>query len=77
MGIIESRSGTMNVNNRELETMLTAARMEERHGGATLMAARLESLAVHISRYQLNNVEAADLLRQEADNLRNEIQDVH
>jgi hypothetical protein len=50
--------------------------MEERRARADAMAARLDSLACHISR-QLNHVEAAELLRTVAENIQNEAQEIH
>ncbi len=60
-----------------LNQMLTDARMEERRARAAAMAARLDSLACHITSRQLNHVEAAELLRIAADNIQNEAQEIH
>ncbi|EIP0027553.1 DUF2732 family protein, partial [Salmonella enterica subsp. enterica serovar Poona] len=46
-----------------LNQLLTDARMEERRARASAMAARLDSLACHITSRQLNHVETAELLR--------------
>ncbi|WP_438801508.1 DUF2732 family protein [Candidatus Symbiopectobacterium endolongispinus] len=40
--------------------LLTEARMEGRRGRADVFAARLEKLAVHITRYKLTSTDAAD-----------------
>ena len=60
-----------------ISLLLTEARMQERRGRADVMAARLEKLAVHITRRQLNGAEAAELLRQEAEKMQNEAQEIH
>ncbi|EOE6671830.1 DUF2732 family protein, partial [Klebsiella pneumoniae] len=57
--------------------ILTEARMEERRARAAAMAARLDSLACHITSRQLNYVEAAELLRVAAENIQNEAQEIH
>lgn len=57
--------------------MLTAARMEERRGRVDVMAARLEKLAVFITKGELNGKEAAELLRLEAVIITNEAQEIH
>lgn len=60
-----------------LNQMLTDARMEERRARAAAMAARLDSLACHITSRQLNHFEAAELLRIAAENIQNEAQEIH
>lgn len=60
-----------------LNQMLTDARMEERRARAAAMAARLDSLACHITSRQLNHIEAAELLRIAAENIQNEAQEIH
>ncbi|EKQ7208983.1 MULTISPECIES: DUF2732 family protein [Citrobacter] len=60
-----------------INQMLTDARMEERRARAAAMAARLDSLACHITSRQLNHVEAAELLRIAAENIQNEAQEIH
>lgn len=60
-----------------LNQMLTDARMKERRARAAAMAARLDSLACHITSRQLNHVEAAELLRIAAENIQNEAQEIH
>ncbi|EEH1083386.1 TPA: DUF2732 family protein [Salmonella enterica subsp. enterica serovar Chingola] len=60
-----------------LNQMLTDARMEERRARAAAMAARLDSLACHITSRQLNHVEAAELLRIAAENIQKEAQEIH
>ncbi|MGQ0416551.1 DUF2732 family protein [Bacillus sp. HC-TM] len=56
---------------------LTEARLEERRARAEAMAARLDSLACHITSRQLNHVEAAELLRVTAEAIQNEAQEIH
>ncbi|EUM11640.1 DUF2732 domain-containing protein [Enterobacter ludwigii] len=60
-----------------LNLMLTTARMEERRGRADVFAAHLEKLAVHITRGKLNGTEAAELLRNAAETIQNEAQEIH
>ena len=60
-----------------LNLLLTEARKEERRERADVMAARLDSLAARIVSRQLNNTEAAELLRQEAVKIQNEAQEIH
>ncbi|HIF4729848.1 TPA: DUF2732 family protein [Citrobacter amalonaticus] len=74
---IETRITKTGPDDAGLNQMLTDARMEERRARATAMAARLDSLACHISSRQLNHVEAAELLRITAENIQNEAQEIH
>ncbi|EIC7952067.1 DUF2732 family protein, partial [Salmonella enterica] len=60
---IETRITKTGPDDAGLNQMLTDARMEERRARAAAMAARLDSLACHITSRQLNHVEAAELLR--------------
>ena len=59
-----------------LNILLTEARLEERRARAEAMAARLDSLACHITSRQLNHVEAAELLRVTAEAIQNEAQEI-
>lgn len=74
---IETRSTKTGPDDAGLNQMLTDARMEERQARAAAMAARLDSLACHITSRQLNHVEAAELLRITAENIQNEAQEIH
>lgn len=74
---IESRITKTGPDDAGLNQMLTDARMEERRARAAAMAARLDSLACHITSRQLNHVEAAELLRIAAENIQNEAQEIH
>ncbi|EFA3659423.1 DUF2732 family protein [Escherichia coli] len=60
-----------------LNILLTEARLEERRARAEAMAARLDSLACHITSSLLNHVEAAELLRVTAEAIQNEAQEIH
>ncbi|MGU4349278.1 DUF2732 family protein [Escherichia coli] len=60
-----------------LNILLTEARLEERRARAEAMAARLDSLACHITSRQLTHVEAAELLRVTAEAIQNEAQEIH
>ncbi|EED7305738.1 DUF2732 family protein [Salmonella enterica subsp. enterica] len=74
---IETRITKTGPDDAGLNQMLTDARMEERRARAAAMAARLDSLACHITSRQLNHVEAAELLRIAAENIQNEAQKIH
>ena len=74
---IETRITKTGPDDAGLNQMLTDARMEERCARAAAMAARLDSLACHITSRQLNHVEAAELLRIAAENIQNEAQEIH
>ncbi|ALP96873.1 DUF2732 domain-containing protein [Salmonella enterica] len=74
---IETRITKTGPDDAGLNQMLTDARMEERRARAAAMAARLDSLACHITSRQLNHVEAAELLRIAAENIQNEAQESH
>ncbi|EAA3789174.1 DUF2732 family protein [Salmonella enterica subsp. enterica serovar Enteritidis] len=74
---IETRITKTGLDDAGLNQMLTDARMEERRARAAAMAARLDSLACHITSRQLNHVEAAELLRIAAENIQNEAQEIH
>ena len=74
---IETRITKTGPDDAGLNQMLTDARMEERWARAAAMAARLDSLACHITSRQLNHVEAAELLRIAAENIQNEAQEIH
>lgn len=74
---IETRITKIGLDDAGLNQMLTDARMEERRARTAAMAARLDSLACHITSRQLNHVEAAELLRIAAENIQNEAQEIH
>lgn len=74
---IETRITKTGPDDAGLNQMLTDVRMEERRARAAAMAARLDSLACHITSRQLNHVEAAELLRIAAENIQNEEQEIH
>ncbi|MGV4050123.1 DUF2732 family protein [Citrobacter freundii] len=74
---IEPRSTKTGPDDAGLNQMLTDARIEERWGRADVFAAHLEKLAVHITRGKLNCTEAAELLRNAAETIQNEAQEIH
>lgn len=59
-----------------LISMLTQARQDERRARADVMVARLEKLAVFITRGGLSGIEAAELLRVEAEIIQNESREI-
>lgn len=74
---IETRITKTGPDDAGLNQLLTDARMEERRARAAAFAARLDSLACHITSRQLNHVEAAEMLRIAAENIQNEAQEIH
>ncbi|WP_243078889.1 DUF2732 family protein [Pantoea sp. MQR6] len=60
-----------------MQNLLTAARNEERKDRALKFSVRLAALAVHIHKKGLNGVEAAELLRQEAERFEHESRELH
>ncbi|HIC8602055.1 MULTISPECIES: DUF2732 family protein [Citrobacter] len=74
---IETRITKTGPDDAGLNQLLTDARMEERRARAAAMAARLDSLACHITSRQLNHVEAAELLRVTAENIQSEAKEIH
>lgn len=74
---IETRITKTGPDDAGLNQLLTDARVEECRARAAAMAARLDSLACHITSRQLNHVEAAELLRIAAENIQNEEQEIH
>ncbi|BBE76117.1 MULTISPECIES: DUF2732 family protein [Phytobacter] len=74
---IETRFTKSGPDDAGLNQLFTEVRMEERRARVEVMAARLDSLACHISSRQLNHVEAAELLRTVAENIQNEAAEIH
>ncbi|SXF47901.1 putative prophage protein [Klebsiella variicola] len=74
---IEIRNTKIGPDDAGLNLLLTEARKEERRGRADVFAAHLEKLAVHITRGKLNGTEAAELLRNAAETIQNEAQEIH
>lgn len=60
-----------------LEMMLNKAKSEERRDRALAVSIRLEALAIHISKNEMNGAEAAELLRREAERFENQSQELH
>ncbi|MFK3875368.1 DUF2732 family protein [Pantoea agglomerans] len=61
----------------ELDMMLNDARREERRGRADLIISPLNILASKIRREELNCVEAAELLNQEAEKIQAQVEEAH
>lgn len=57
--------------------LLNNARLDERKNQADLSAARLVRLAAHISKNGLTAIEAVELLRQEAEAIEHQAQELH
>lgn len=60
-----------------LAAVITKARIEERKDRALAVSERLVELAVHVNQQGLSGVEAADLIRREAERYQNESQELH
>ncbi|WP_333617423.1 DUF2732 family protein [Mixta calida] len=66
--------------NEDVETitaLLNNARRDERKGRAQVVSERLTELAAHINQQGLNGVEAAELIRREAERYDNESRELH
>ncbi|WP_210082052.1 DUF2732 family protein [Pantoea endophytica] len=70
---IEMRKFDANVE--QLSTIITSARAEERAERGLQVARRLTDLAMRIQQKGLSGVEAAELLRQEAERYESEAQE--
>lgn len=70
---IETRKFDANVE--QLSTIITSARAEERAERGMQVARRLTDLAMRIHQKGLSGVEAAELLRQEAERYESEAQE--
>lgn len=60
-----------------LAAVITKARIEERKDRALAVSERLVELAVHVHQRGLSGIEAADLIRREAERYHNESQELH
>lgn len=60
-----------------LAAVITKARLEERKDRALAVSERLVELAVHVHQQGLSAVEAADLIRREAERYQSESQELH
>ncbi|EGT4306161.1 DUF2732 domain-containing protein [Cronobacter turicensis] len=74
---MQTRKTQIGPDDAGLNSMLTAARLDERRGRADVMASRLDNLADHIANGKLTSAEAAELLRDEAVKIVNEAQELH
>ncbi|HDC1606253.1 TPA: DUF2732 domain-containing protein [Salmonella enterica] len=68
---------SFNTDSDALAVLLTDAKKEERKDRALAVSIRLEALATHITNKGLNGIEAAELLRREANRYENESQELH
>lgn len=60
-----------------LDAVLLNVRIDERKNQADRAAARLVRLAAHITKNGLTAIEAVELLRQEAESIENQAQELH
>ena len=71
------KNSVLNAETEALNALITAVRNDERKGRAQAVAGRLAAIATHISRQGLNGVEAAELIRHEAQRYRDESRELH
>jgi len=60
-----------------LVAIITKARIEERKDRALAVSGRLVELALHVHQQELSGLEAANLIRREAERYQNESQELH
>lgn len=72
---IETRA--FELDESAMQNMLAEARNEERKDRALKFSVRLAVMALHIHQQELNGIEAAELLQQEAERFENESRDLH
>ncbi|BAN99298.1 hypothetical protein E05_45320 [Plautia stali symbiont] len=60
-----------------LAVIISKARIEERKDRALAVSGRLVELALHVHQQGLSGIEAADLIRREAERYQNESQELH
>lgn len=73
---VERRPIQPGVDDAGINFLLTEARKDERRNRAEVMAARLERIAIHVVRSQMNATAAAELLCAEAEKIRNEAREI-
>ncbi|MDK1710109.1 DUF2732 family protein [Serratia marcescens] len=74
MGLDPAKQGS---DISQVAVLLDHTRLDERKNQADLATARLVRLAAHISKNGLTAVEAIELLRQEAESIENQAQELH
>ncbi|HCB1765954.1 MULTISPECIES: DUF2732 family protein [Citrobacter] len=74
---IETRMTKTGPDDAGINLLLTEARKEMRRGCGFIFAARLDTLAAHITSRHLTHAEAAELLREEAVKIQNEARENH
>ncbi|MBE4975483.1 DUF2732 family protein [Serratia marcescens] len=74
MGLDPAKQGS---DISQVAVLLDHARLDERKNQADLAAARLVRLAAHISKNGLTAIEAVELLRQEAEAIEHQVQELH
>jgi len=60
-----------------LAAIITKARIEERKDRALVVSERLVEIALHVHQQGLSGIEAANLIRREAERYQNESQELH
>ncbi|MFB4411747.1 DUF2732 domain-containing protein [Pantoea sp. ANP04] len=60
-----------------LAAIITKARIEERKDRALVVSERLVEIALHVHQQGLSGIEAADLIRREAERYQNESKELH
>jgi len=74
---IEATNEVKEFHAQPLNAMLLNVRIDERKNQADMSAARLVRLAAHIAQNGLSATEAVELLRQEAENIEHQAQELH
>ncbi|MEN4978950.1 DUF2732 family protein [Erwinia billingiae] len=67
----------MKASPEAIESLLNAARMDERRNRAVVFSSRLTFLAEKIASDAVNTVEAAELIREEAEEIQRQAQELH
>lgn len=67
----------MKASPEAIESLLNAARMDERRNRAVVFSSRLTFLAEKIASGAVNTVEAAELIREEAEEVQRQAQELH
>jgi malonyl CoA-acyl carrier protein transacylase len=60
-----------------IESLLNTARMDERRNRAVVFSSRLNFLAEKIASGAANSIEAAELIREEAEEIQKQAQELH
>lgn len=76
-GVVAGTCRAVSALTNEFQDLLDSARIDERKNQSQVAAARLVRLAAHITQDGLTAVEAVELLRQEAEAIEHQAQELH